>query len=252
MNIDLSGEIVLVTGSSRGIGRAIAEQLGSSGATVAVHCRKSVQRAREVAEEIGNDSEVFTADLESSDETLELFSNVMEKYGKLDLLVNNAGIFEHAPLDKDAADWCMDWNRTIAVNLTSAGILCREAINHFISTGGGRIINIASRAAFRGETAEHLHYAASKGGIVSLSRSIARSFGKYHIKSFAIAPGFVRTEMIEHHLGGRGEQEIVGELSLNRLTTPEDIAPVTVLIAAGRMDHATGTTIDINGGSYMR
>jgi NAD(P)-dependent dehydrogenase (short-subunit alcohol dehydrogenase family) len=251
MKIDLTGEVALVTGSSRGIGRAIAEELGGAGATVAVHCRSSVSRAKEVAGRAGNGSSVFEADLEDPEQTLELFSRVLDTYGRFDLLVNNAGIFEHAPVSEDPGEWISDWNRTIAVNLTSAGILCREAINHYISSGGGRIINIASRAAFRGETAEHLHYAASKGGMISLSRSIARSFGRHNIKSFAIAPGFVRTEMIEDHLGGKGEDDILDELSLERLTLPEDISPVTALIASGRMDHATGTTIDVNGGSYM-
>lgn len=251
MNIDLSGEVALVTGSSRGIGKAIAEGLGRAGATVAVHCRESLKRAEQLAEKLGNNSSVFRADLEDRNQVLSLFAEVLDRYGKVDLLVNNAGIFEHAPVEKDPAGWARDWDRTIAVNLTSAGILCREAINHFIGSGGGRIINIASRAAFRGETRDHLHYAASKGGMVSLSRSIARSFGVQNIKSFAIAPGFVRTEMIDDHLGEQGEEDILSELSLSRLTEPEDIAPVTVLIASGHMDHATGTTIDINGGSYM-
>ena len=251
MNIDLSGEIALVTGSSRGIGKAIAEGLGEAGATVAVHCRERLDRAEKLASKIGNDSSVFQADLEDRDQAIRLFGEVLDRYGKVNLLVNNAGIFEHAPVEKDASEWARDWARTIAVNLTSAGILCREAINHFTDSGGGRIINIASRAAFRGETRDHLHYAASKGGIVSLSRSIARSFGVHNIKSFAIAPGFVRTEMIDDHIGENGEEGILAELSLSSLTEPEDIAPVTVLIASGRMDHATGTTIDINGGSYM-
>ncbi|MBD3180255.1 MAG: SDR family oxidoreductase [Candidatus Latescibacteria bacterium] len=251
MKIDLTGTTALVTGSSRGIGRAIAEALGKAGAAVAVHCRERASQAAELSDQLGNDSAVFTADLQDPMQAVSLFRQVLDKYGRVDLLVNNAGIFEHSPLVKETPEWIADWERTIAVNLTGAGILCREAINHFIPAGGGRIINIASRAAFRGETADHLHYAASKGGLVSLSRSIARSFGNHNIKCFTIAPGFVRTEMIDHHLQGKGEEEILNELALSRLTTPGDIAPVAVLIAGGGMDHATGTTIDINGGSYM-
>jgi NAD(P)-dependent dehydrogenase (short-subunit alcohol dehydrogenase family) len=251
MNIDLTGEVALVTGSSRGIGRAIAEALGRAGAAVAVHCRESTRLAEGLADDLGRGSAVFTSDLQDPAQAVSLFKEILDEYGRVDLLVNNAGIFEHSPLVKETSEWIEDWQRTIAVNLTGAGILCREAINHFISAGGGRIINIASRAAFRGETADHLHYAASKGGLVSLSRSIARSFGNKNIKCFTIAPGFVRTEMIDHHLQGKGEEEILSELALGRLTTPGDIAPVTVLIAGGGMDHATGTIIDINGGSYM-
>jgi len=251
MNIDLTGTVVLVTGSSRGIGKAIARGMGESGATVAIHYRTNEEKANELAVELGGGSAAFGADLEDPLNAEGLFAGVVEKFGKVDVLVNNAGIFDNSPVGGPFKKWHEAWEKTIAVNLTSAGMLCHEAIKHFKETGGGRIINIASRAAFRGEKENHLAYAASKGGIVSLSRSIGRSFGKYNIKSFAIAPGFVHTEMIEDHLDGGGIEEIMGELSLSTLTRPEDVAPVTVFIAAGMMDHATGTTIDINAGSYM-
>ncbi len=251
MNIDLTGTVALVTGSSRGIGKAIARGMGESGATVAVHYKTNEERAKKLADELGNGSAAFGADLQAPLNVKDLFGDVLDKFGKIDVLVNNAGIFDNSPVGGPLNEWYEAWEKTIAVNLTSAGMLCHEAIKHFRETGGGRIINIASRAAFRGEKENHLAYAASKGGIVSLSRSIGRSFGKYNIKSFVIAPGFVHTEMIEDHLEGGGIEEIMEELSLPTLTRPEDVAPVTVFIAAGMMDHATGTTIDINAGSYM-
>ncbi|MDF1550812.1 MAG: SDR family NAD(P)-dependent oxidoreductase, partial [Bacteroidales bacterium] len=144
------------------------------------------------------------------------------------------------------------WIQTINTNLNSAGLLCKLAISHFLETGGGRIINIVSRAAFRGDTGDYLAYAASKGGLVSLTKTIARSFGKNNIIAFSIAPGFVRTQMAKEFIEKNGEQQILNEISLPELTEAEDVAPTAVFLASGMMDHATGSTIDINAGSYMR
>ncbi|MCK4537350.1 MAG: SDR family oxidoreductase [Candidatus Krumholzibacteria bacterium] len=250
MLIDLKGKTVLVTGASSGIGRQIAIELGAAGAAVAVHYNLHEDEAIELAAETGNGSKAFKADLGIAQAAGDLFDTVVEEYGQVDVLVNNAGIFEPCPVESPKEEWLESWNRTLAVNLTSTGILCRAAINHFVEKGGGRIVNIASRAAFRGETRDYLAYAASKGGMVSLSRSIARSFGKKGVKSFVIAPGFVRTPMAEAVI----DEEVVvrTELALGEMTTPGDIAPLVVLMASGKLDHATGSTVDINAGSYMR
>jgi 3-oxoacyl-[acyl-carrier protein] reductase len=250
MLIDLKGKTALVTGASRGIGRQIAVELGAAGAAVAVHCNKHEKDAAELAATLGNGSKMFRADLGKVSEAGDLFDNVVEEYGQVDVLVNNAGIFEPCPVETPVEGWLESWGRTLAVNLTSTGVLCRAAINHFVKKGGGRIVNIASRAAFRGETKDYLAYAASKGGMVSLSRSIARSFGKKGVKSFVIAPGFVRTPMTEKVI----DEEVVirTELALGEMTTPGDIAPLVVLMASGKLDHATGSSVDINAGSYMR
>ncbi len=138
------------------------------------------------------------------------------------------------------------------VNLTSAAILSRAAVNHFVKRGGGRIVNIASRAAFRGDTPEYLAYAAAKGGMVSMSRSIARAFGKQGVKSFVVAPGFVRTDINKPFIEQYGEDFLVKDLALARLTEPDDVAPTVVFLASGLMDHATGCSIDINAASYVR
>jgi len=138
------------------------------------------------------------------------------------------------------------------VNLTAAGILSRAAVNHFIQRGGGRIINIASRAAFRGDTPEYLAYAAAKSGMVAMSRSIARAFGKQGVKSFVVAPGFVRTDINRPFIKQYGEDFLVRDLALGSLTEPEDVSPTVVFLASGLMDHATGCSIDINAGSYVR
>jgi NAD(P)-dependent dehydrogenase (short-subunit alcohol dehydrogenase family) len=140
----------------------------------------------------------------------------------------------------------------MAINLESVGLLTKLGIEHFKKRGGGRFVYISSRAAFRGETEDYLAYAASKGGLTSLARSVARSFGKYNIKAFVLAPGFTRTEMAEGVIDKLGEEKVLNELALKELTTPEDIAPIVVLMCSGQMDHATGSTIDFNAGSYIR
>jgi NAD(P)-dependent dehydrogenase (short-subunit alcohol dehydrogenase family) len=137
------------------------------------------------------------------------------------------------------------------INTRASAILIRSAIPHFKQHGGGKIINIASRAAFRGDTEEYLAYAASKGAMVSLSRSVARAYGKDNITSFVIAPGFVRTDMAQDAIDAYGEDYVVGGLALNKLTEPKDVAPMVVLLASGLADHATGTSIDINAASYV-
>ena len=125
------------------------------------------------------------------------------------------------------------------------------AVAHFQQHGGGRIINVASRAAFRGDTPDYMAYAASKGGLVALTRSLARGFGKDGICAFTLAPGFTRTDMAQDFIDAYGEDYATSDLALNTLTAPEDIAPTAVFLASGYADHATGATIDLNAGSYV-
>ena len=139
----------------------------------------------------------------------------------------------------------------MAVNLDAAGILTQCGLRHFCGQGGGRFVYIGSRAAFRGETPDYLAYAASKGGLTSLAKSVARSFGKQGVTSFTLAPGFTRTAMAESFFDTHGEARIIEELALPELTRPEHIAPLVAFICSGKMDHATGCTIDLNAGSYM-
>jgi NAD(P)-dependent dehydrogenase (short-subunit alcohol dehydrogenase family) len=250
MKIDLTGVKALVTGGSSGIGEAISIVLAECGAVVAVHYNTGEERAAEIVDRFKNGSKAFGANLADPEEARNLFLSAAKELGGIDLLVNNAGIFVPADPGAGYEEWLEVWDRTLSVNLTSTGVLCREAIEHFMGRGG-RIVNIASRAAFRGETAEYLAYAASKGGMISLSRSIARSFGKAGIMSFTIAPGYVRTPMAEEYLAEHEGEMVAGELALGEMTETGDIAPLVAFIASGRLDHATGCTIDINGGSYI-
>ncbi len=249
MKIDLTGKTMLVTGASRGIGRGIAEALGKSGATVAVHYRKNKEPAETLAKELGNNSGAFQAGLENPASCKQLFREVISSFGHLDVLVNNAGIFLNSPLESET--WLDDWDKTLNVNLRAAALLSRLTILHFQERGGGRIINISSRAAFRGDNPGHLAYAASKAGMVALTKSIARGYGKDGITAFLIAPGWVKTDMNRETIERYGEAAITKDLALKKLTTPEDLAPMIVLLASGLADHATGTTIDINAGSYV-
>jgi NAD(P)-dependent dehydrogenase (short-subunit alcohol dehydrogenase family) len=203
-------------------------------------------------QEIAGGAEAFRADLEDPQAALRLWSEVVARFGQVDVLVNNAGVALASPLDAVDDRWIAEWNRTQAVNLLAAAVLCRSAVAHFAEIGGGRIINIASRAAHRGDTPDYLAYAASKGGLVALTKSIARFCGKDGITAFSVAPGFTRTEMAQDFIDQYGEDYAMKDIALPRMTEPEDIAPTVVFLASGLADHATGTTIDLNAASYVR
>jgi NAD(P)-dependent dehydrogenase (short-subunit alcohol dehydrogenase family) len=252
MQIDLSDKSVLVTGGSRGIGSAIVRGFAGAGARVAVHYGREADRAQALAAGVGRGAEAFGADLAQPEECSHLWDEVTARFGRVDVLVNNAGIALSSPMEGELNRWVEDWERTMAVNLTATAILCRAAVGHFQANGGGRIVNIASRAAFRGDQPDYLAYAASKAGQVALTRSIARAFGGDGITAFVVAPGFTRTEMAQDFIDQYGPEIALRDNALGRFTEPEDIAPTVVFLASGLADHATGTTVDINAASYVR
>lgn len=250
--MELKGQNILVTGASQGIGAAVARELLGQGARIIVHYNQSREAAESLVEAYP-DAKVaaLAANLENPSETEELFHKSLEVLGHLNALVLNAGVFlPHSP-DMATADWWQVWRKTLAINLDACGLLTKLALEHFKKRGGGRLVYIGSRAAFRGETADFLGYAASKGGLTSLARSVARSFGGDRIKAFTIAPGFTRTEMAETFIRRKGEKTLQDEIALPNLTEPGDIAPLVAFMCSGKMDHATGTTVDMNAGSYM-
>ncbi|MHB1869280.1 MAG: SDR family NAD(P)-dependent oxidoreductase [Steroidobacteraceae bacterium] len=251
MQIDLTNTCVLITGASRGIGAAIARTMGAAGARIAVHYRHHRAAAETVAEQAGHGAEIFQADLSSPDECADLWSAVVARFGQVNTLVNNAGVAISSAPDSDIEPWVRQWDTTLATNLRAPGILCKLAVAHFADRGGGRIINITSRAAFRGDQPHYLAYAASKAGLVALTRSIARGYGKAGILAFNVAPGFTRTEMAAEFIDQYGEDYATADIALRRLTEPEDIAPIVTFLASGLADHATGSTIDVNAASYV-
>lgn len=252
MQIKLKNKFVLVTGGSRGIGKAIVYAMCEAGAKVALHYCKSENAAHKIKSELGSHVELFKADLTDAMEVNTLFNEVKNSFGRIDVLVNNAGIALSCPIDEDEVKWLDSWLLTMDINLNAVGLLSKKAVNHFLEEGGGRIINIASRAAHRGDEPEYMAYAASKAGVVGITKTIARSFGKKGIRAFTIAPGFVETDMTEGFVKQYGKEIVSRGIKVEMLTKPENIAPLAVFLASGMADHSTGSTFDVNGGSYMR
>ena len=251
MNINLNSQRILITGASRGIGRGIAEQLSASGAEVLIHFNQNVAEAKSLQETLKNPSHLVPCDLSNLELVKGWIPELITTYGKIDAIVNNAGIAisvsDNAPID----EWTQAWLKTMDVNINALAIICKEFIEHARENKNGRIVNISSRAAFRGDTPDYLAYAASKAAIVSYTRSIARYYGKEGIKAFIIAPGFTRTDMAQDFMDQYGEAYALNDIALNELTEPKDIAPMVTLLCSGLADHATGCTIDINAGSYV-
>jgi len=254
IQLDLSKKNIMLTGASDGIGKSIAKFLMRMGANVAVHYNSNKSSAESLVNiyKEATNSKVFKADLANEEEIFTLFNNVKEHFGKIDVIILNAGVFLKHSTKETTTEWLKVWKKTLDINLNSVGLLTKLGLDHFKEQCGGTFIYVGSRAVFRGETEEYLGYAASKGGLVSLARSVARSFGKQNIKSFIISPGFTRTQMAENFIATYGEKKILDEIALNELTTPDDIAPLVGLMCSGLMDHATGATIDINAGSHIR
>ena len=252
-SIDLSDKKILLTGASEGIGKGVAGYLMKMGARVAVHYNSNKASAEMlVSKYLNTHSRAFKADLSNEDEVFSLYNEVKKEFGKIDVIILNAGVFLPHSTKETTKDWLAIWKKTMDINLNSVGLLTKLGLDHFNDNGKGTFVYIGSRAVFRGETEEYLAYAASKGGIVSLARSVARSFGKHNIKSFIVSPGFTRTQMAEDFIAQYGEEKVLNEIALNELTTPEDLAPLIGLMCSGLMDHATGATIDINAGSHIR
>jgi NAD(P)-dependent dehydrogenase (short-subunit alcohol dehydrogenase family) len=251
MKINLHSQRILVTGASRGIGKAIAAQLSASGAEVLLHFNSNLEAAKSLAASLPNPAHLAPCDLSNLEMVKGWIPELIEKHGKIDAIVNNAGIAISIQDSAPTEDWTAAWLKTMDVNINAMAIICKEFITHARENKDGRIVNVSSRAAFRGDTPDYLAYAASKAAIVSFTRSIARYYGKDGIKAFIIAPGFTRTDMAQEFMDQYGESYALNDIALNELTEPKDIAPMVTLLCSGMADHATGSTIDINAGSYV-
>jgi len=248
----LKNKNILVTGASRGIGKAIAEYLLLKNARVCLHYNRITSGVGDIMKKFPEKTCSFQSDLAQLDSIPTFIDNVVNEMGHIDVLVNNAGIAISSQLSGPDDVWIDNWKKTMDVNLHAVGLLCKKIIQHFTANNiGGKIINISSRAAFRGDTEDYLAYAASKAGVVALTRSIARAFGKDGIVAFNVAPGFVNTDMAQQFFDQYGKDPVLEQIALNKLTTPEDVAPLVGFLASGLADHATGGTFDINAGSYV-
>jgi 3-oxoacyl-[acyl-carrier protein] reductase len=250
--IDLTGKTILVTGASRGIGAATALTLSRSGANVILHYSQGKAEVEQVAASLPGRYFLLQADLSSPGEAIALWQRAISWNGTVNVLVNNAAVMPYASVEDDWAVWSQAWQTTLQVNLIAVADLCREAIHHFKTQPKGTIINIASRAAFRGDAPNFMHYAAAKGGVVALTRSIARGFAKDNILAYTVAPGFVHTERIAQLMQERGADGITRDIPMGQPVPPEEVANVVAFLASGLASHATGSTIDINGASYVR
>lgn len=246
---------ILITGSSKGIGYDIAKTLFKEGHSLVLHCNKNkTNLKRFISKRSGH--LISSQDLSNKKGIELVFKETINFFGFPDVLINNAGVaipsFVDDPIDK----WNNSWKTTLDINLRAPAALARWFINEKRKkeiTSRFRIINIASRAAFMGETEEFISYACSKGGLISLTKTIARSFGESdNVIAFTIAPGFVKTDMAKGFIKKYGDGILKKGIVLNRLTEPKDISPIVSLMVSGKIDHSTGSTIDVNGGSYLR
>ena len=228
---------ILLTGASRGIGAAIARRLADC-----------------------NLVSLNSADGDLSDPAVPamLWASGLDRLdGRIDVLINNAGVFEAAPIDLPDAEWAAAWARTMQINLTASAELCRFAVKHFQQAGGGRpktlrIVNIASRAAHRGDSPDHWHYAASKAGMVAMTKTIARAYAAQGIYAFAVCPGFTMTGMAEDYLSSRGGDKLLADIPLGRVADAEEVAEIVAFCALSAPSSMTGAVLDVNGASYVR
>jgi 3-oxoacyl-[acyl-carrier protein] reductase len=226
---------ILVTGASRGIGAAIAAAFDPESSTVI-----ALSSADGDLADPASPSAIWNY-------TLGRFDN------RIDVLINNAGIFEASPLNSTDSEWLESWNRTLQINLTSSADLCRRAVLHWQQNGtGGRIVNIASRAAHRGDSPAHWHYAASKAGMVAMTKTIARAYAAQGIYAFAICPGFTMTGMAEYYLESRGGDKLLADIPLGKVADPEEVAAIAKFCALDAPPSMTGAILDVNGASYVR
>ncbi len=231
---------VLLTGASRGIGAATLAALTAAGATVAGQATTAAHG-------------LIAADLSQSGAGDTLWDAALERLGgRIDVLVNNAGVFEGVAVDAPDTEWQAMWARSNAINLQAPADLCRRAVRHFQDHGGGRIVNVASRAGHRGDSASHWHYAAAKAGLIAITKTIARAYAVQGILAFAVAPGFVMTGMAEDYLSSRDGDKLLADIPLGRVATPDEVAETIRWLALDAPPSLTGATLDVNGASYVR
>jgi NAD(P)-dependent dehydrogenase (short-subunit alcohol dehydrogenase family) len=251
--VDFAEKVVLVTGGSRGIGRAIAAEFAGKGASVVVQYRGDENAAQQTLAALPPGAHTaLRADVADPVQVRSLIDRIIDDFGRIDVLVNNAGIYEaHPVLDTSYEEWQVSWRRTIDTNLIGPANLIHAVVPHMAAAGGGRIVNVSSRGAFRGEPT-HAAYGASKAGLNSLGQSMAKALAPFGIYVTAVAPGYVETDMAAPYLNSPGGEAIRAQSPLNRAASPEEIARVVVFLATPGAESTTGAIVDVNGASYLR
>lgn len=253
IQFDYSGKTALVSGGSRGIGKTIARMFAEAGARVAVHYNQNHTAAKETLSELAGDGHMIVqANLVDPGEIQSMVDEVGEAFGRIDILVNNAGIFEDHPITlSNYADWQSAWNQTIGVNLMGPANLIFCTFQQMRNQGGGRIVNVSSRGAFRGEPIAPA-YGASKAGLNAMGQSLAKALIPYNVFIHTVAPGFVETEMAKEVLAGPDGNAVRNDSPFGRVAQPEEIANMVLVLASEQTAFATGAIVDVNGASYLR
>jgi len=248
----LEGRRVLITGASHGVGLAAAHRFAEQGAQVVLHANANLAAAQAAAAAIGPRAlGVVAGDLAQPGAGGRLFAAADALAGgRLDVLINNAGIYVASPLAASDNVWADAWAQVLQVNLLAVADLCRAAVPAFAGRGGGCIVNIASRAGYRGDDGDHTAYAASKGAVLALTKTLARAYGKEGILAYALAPGWINTRMAPNNAAGLAAAR--SEIPIGRMAEPEEVAAMCAFLASGACASATGACIDINGASYVR
>ena len=246
-------KVVLITGAAQGIGRATARQFAEQGARVVIHYNSNREQAEKtVASLNGGSHKIIQADITDADQARELIETVIRDFGRLDVLVNNAAIFELHPIAKISYDeWRQAWQNTINTNLIGTANLSFCAAQQMIRQEGGKIINVSSRGAFRGEP-EAPAYGASKAGLNAMSQSLAQALAPHNVFVYVVAPGFVDTERVAWKVRGPDGEAISSQSPLKRVARPDEVARTILFLASEGTDFLTGCIVDINGASYLR
>ncbi len=254
MLADFTNKNVLITGGSRGIGRACAQLFSDLNANVIITYKSNVEEARQTLEMLkpGQQHSMYQLDVADAGTIEIFFQDFIQKYKQVDVLVNNAGVFIEHKIDEVSYDeWQQAWSETINTNLVGVSNLTYFVARQMIRQGGGKVVNVSSRGAFRGEP-NHPAYGASKAGLNAMSQSLAVALAPYNVTVGVVAPGFVETDMVADYLNSEGGEEVKKQSPLNRVATPDEVARVIGVFASEGFEFMTGGIVDINGASYLR
>jgi 3-oxoacyl-[acyl-carrier protein] reductase len=253
VEFDFANKNVLVTGASRGLGRAIAQCFAESGARVVIHYRQNREAAEQTLADLpGGPHLLAQADVSDPTSVQAMVDTALRATERIHVLVNNAGIFEETPIvELTYKQWQEKWERTIRTNLLGPANTSFCLIQHMKKHGGGKIVNVSSRGAFRGEP-HAPDYGASKAGLNALSQSMAQALAAHNIFVYVVAPGFIHTDMTDESLSGPNGEAIRGQSPLGRVALPEEVANTVVFLASEGTDYLTGCIVDVNGASYLR